>query len=130
MARRFKVLDIATGQESWLDAEVVITSYLIEQTLTDAATVTYDAAGGVNAKWTIGGDRTLSIPTNVAAGQSGRVVITQDGTGGRTLTLASGWNLATGNIASVAAMTSGQICVLSWSAITTTTFISTLIFIP
>jgi len=107
-----------------------IETYLTPQTLTDGATVTYDTTSGVNANWTIGGDRTLSIPTNVAAGQSGRLKITQDGTGGRALTLASGWGLATGNLADVAAMTSGQVCVLSWTALTTTTFASTLIFIP
>jgi hypothetical protein len=105
-------------------------SYLTEQTLSDGATVTYNVANGVNAKWTIGGDRTLSIPTNVAAGQSGRLVITQDATGGRALTLASGWGLCTDNLADVAAMTAGKKCVLSWTAMTSTTFASTLIFVP
>lgn len=105
-------------------------SYLADQTLSDGATVTYNTASGVNAKWTIGGDRTLSIPTNTTDGMSGRVVITQDGTGGRALTLASGWGLTTDNLADVAAMAAGAICILSWTRITSTTFASTLIFVP
>jgi hypothetical protein len=107
-----------------------LAALIVPQTLTDGATVTYNVALGLNANWTIGGDRTLSIPSNASAGQSGRVIITQDGTGGRALTLASGWGLTTGNLASVAAMTAGKKCVLTWTAETTTEFFSTLVFKP
>lgn len=130
MSLESRITALATAIAGQFNSWFPVDDYLVEQTLTDGATVTYDCASGVNAKLTIGGDRTLSIPTNVAAAQSGRLVITQDGTGGRALTLASGWNLTTGNLADVAAMTSGQICVLSWSALTSTTFVSTLVFIP
>lgn len=111
------------------DIPAGIAAYLVEQTLTDAATVTYDVANGVNAKWTIGGDRTLSIPTNTTDGMSGRVVITQDGTGEWALTLAAGWGLTSANLADVAAMTAGEIAVLSWTRLTSTTFASTLMFV-
>lgn len=107
-----------------------IAEFTAEQTLTDGATVTYNCNNGWNAKWTIGGDRTLSIPTNAPDGASGRVVITQDGTGGRALTLASGWGLTTANLADVAAMTAGKQAVLSWTRLTSSTFASTLIIVP
>jgi hypothetical protein len=107
----------------------LIANYMAEQTLTDGATVTYDTASGCNAVWTIGGNRTLSIPTNTIAGQSGRVVITQDGTGGHALTLAAGWGLTTANLADVGTMAAAEICVLSWTRLTSTTFASTLIFL-
>lgn len=56
------------------------------QALTDGATVTWDLNAGQYATVTLGGNRTLSI-TNTATGKSGCVVVTQDGTGSRTLAL-------------------------------------------
>lgn len=56
------------------------------QALTDGATVTWDLNAGQYATVTLGGSRTLSI-SNSATGKSGCLVITQDGTGSRTLTL-------------------------------------------
>ena len=60
-------------------------------TLTDGATVTWATGGAAfpNAKLTLGGNRTLAI-TGAVAGQSGTLVVTQDGTGSRTLTLPGG----------------------------------------
>jgi hypothetical protein len=54
--------------------------------LADGATVTWDMNAGQNATVTLGGNRTLAI-TNAANGMSGCLIVTQDGTGGRTLTL-------------------------------------------
>lgn len=59
------------------------------QTLTDASTVTWNYLNGYNATLTIGGNRTLSV-TNASAGHYGTLAITQDATGGRTLTLPAG----------------------------------------
>jgi len=53
--------------------------------LTDAATVAVDLSLGNYYTLTLGGNRTLGAPTNQTAGQSGVIVITQDGTGSRTL---------------------------------------------
>ena len=53
--------------------------------LTDGATITPDFAAANNFSVTLGGSRTLANPTNLTAGQSGTIVITQDGTGSRTL---------------------------------------------
>ncbi|HXH52526.1 MAG TPA: DUF2793 domain-containing protein [Sphingomicrobium sp.] len=64
--------------------------------LTDGATITPDFGTGINFHVTLGGNRTLANPTNVKAGQSGRIRIVQDGTGGRTLSFGSNWKFAGG----------------------------------
>lgn len=58
------------------------------QTLTDAATIAWDAALGFNARVTLGGNRTMGAPTNLQDGLTYSLEITQDGTGSRTLS----WN--------------------------------------
>ena len=65
-------------------------AYFPEATLTDGATITWDASVAQVAKVTLGGARTLSAPTNGATGQFISLLVIQDGTGSRTLT----WNSA------------------------------------
>jgi hypothetical protein len=60
-------------------------------TLTDAATIAVDLSTMINAKVTLGGNRTLGNPTNVKPGQSGVILIRQDGTGSRTLAFGANW---------------------------------------
>lgn len=69
---------------------------LAEVTLTDAATISVDMATFINAKVTLGGNRTLGNPTNPKVGQTGRIRIIQDGTGSRTLAFASNWKFKNG----------------------------------
>jgi hypothetical protein len=57
-------------------------------TLTDAATITLDAARGSYHRVTLAGNRTLAAPTNPSDGQRLILEIIQDATGSRTLT----WN--------------------------------------
>jgi hypothetical protein len=64
--------------------------------LTDAATVAVDLSLGNFYTLTLGGNRTLGAPTNQTAGQSGVIVITQDGTGSRTLAYNSVWKFPSG----------------------------------
>jgi len=64
--------------------------------LTDGATITPDFAAANNYSVTLGGNRTLANPTNLTAGQSGVIVITQDGTGSRTLAYGSYWKFPSG----------------------------------
>jgi len=62
-----------------------------EATLTDGATVAWDVSASPIAKLTLGGNRTLSAPTNaVGSGQYISLLVIQDSTGSRTLT----WNAA------------------------------------
>jgi len=86
------------------------------QTLTDAATITYDLADGHNAKVTLTADRTLSLPSNLAEGASGVLTITQDGTGGHALTLASGWFVSAGALADITALAANEQAQITWYA--------------
>lgn len=56
-----------------------------ETALTDAATIATDCSLGNVFTVTLGGNRTLGAPTNLAAGATYIWRITQDGAGGRTL---------------------------------------------
>lgn len=60
--------------------------------LTDAATITTDALVSNNFRVTLGGNRTLANPTNLADGMKLNWVIVQDATGSRTLTFGSAFN--------------------------------------
>lgn len=64
--------------------------------LTDGATITPDFSLSNNWSLTIGGNRTLANPSNQTAGQAGTIVITQDGTGSRTLAYGSNWKFPGG----------------------------------
>lgn len=59
--------------------------------LVDGATITWDFAGYYEmlASVTLGGNRTLDF-SNIAAGCRGTLIVKQDGTGARTLTLPAG----------------------------------------
>jgi len=57
-------------------------------TLIDAATITPDFSLANNYNLTLGGNRTLGIPTNPVAGQTGVISVRQDITGSRTLAYA------------------------------------------
>ena len=59
-----------------------------ESTLTDQATVTWDASTQDVCHLTLGGNRTMAAPTNNTTGQFISILVIQDGTGSRTLT----WN--------------------------------------
>lgn len=59
-------------------------------TVTDGATVTINCQVGDSQIVTLGGNRTMAVPTNPADGQQIDLLVVQDGTGGRTLT----WNAA------------------------------------
>jgi hypothetical protein len=64
--------------------------------LTDGATITPDFAVANNFSVTLGGNRTLANPSNLTAGQSGSIFITQDGTGSRTLAYGSQYDFIGG----------------------------------
>jgi hypothetical protein len=80
----------ASGRVTVLSATATIA------TLTDAATITPDFDAACNFAVTLGGNRTLANPTNIAAGQSGSIFISQDATGSRTLAFGSNWDFISG----------------------------------
>jgi hypothetical protein len=69
--------------------------------LTDGATITPDFSTANYFSVTLGGNRTLANPSNQTAGQSGTIVITQDGTGGRTLAYGSNYKFPGGDRAHI-----------------------------
>jgi hypothetical protein len=64
--------------------------------LTDGTTITPDFALANYFNLTLGGNRTLANPSNLTAGQGGAIIITQDGTGARTLSFGSYWDFPGG----------------------------------
>ena len=65
--------------------------------LTDATTIAVDLSLGNNFSVTLAGNRTLGAPTNVTAGQSGVIVVTQDSSGSRTLAFNTIYKFAGGS---------------------------------
>jgi hypothetical protein len=63
----------------------VLQSAMAVQTLTDGATVSWDMSTAINAKVTLGGNRTLAV-SNPVLGATYSLGVIQDGTGSRTMT--------------------------------------------
>lgn len=93
---------VSTATQSALDAKAPLASPTFTGTVTaprlvtppvvlaDAATIATNAALGNHFRVTLGGNRTLGAPTNPVDGQKALWELIQDGTGNRTLALASG----------------------------------------
>lgn len=64
------------------------------QTLTDAATTTWDLSAGYNARWTLAASRTLAV-TNPIEGMTYTLLVTQDATGSRLVTWPASFNWGT-----------------------------------
>ena len=94
--------------------------------LTDGATITPDFSLANNFSVTLGGNRTLANPTNLTAGASGCIWITQDGTGSRTLAYGSYWDF-TGGTAPTLTTTAAAVDCLVYSVQSTTKITATLI---
>jgi hypothetical protein len=62
--------------------------------LTSGSTVNTNLADSNNFSLTLATNATLANPTNIVAGQSGAITITQDATGSRTLAYGSNWKFA------------------------------------
>lgn len=64
--------------------------------LTSATTITIDMADSNNFSVTLAHNATFANPSNLTAGQSGSIFITQDGTGSRTGSWGSQWDFVGG----------------------------------
>jgi len=95
-------------------------------TLTDGATITPDFALANNFSVTLGGNRTLANPSNLTAGQSGCIFITQDGSGSRTLAFGSYWDFS-GGAAPTLTTTASAVDLLVYTVRTTTSIQAQLI---
>ena len=70
--------------------------------LTYASTITPDVANGTIQKVTLTGNVTFSAFSNPVAGQSMTLIVTQDGTGSRTLTSTMKWSGGTKTLSTAA----------------------------
>jgi hypothetical protein len=112
-----------------------ILDYVEDQVLTDPGTDTgtldYDINIKVNARVTIQGDRLLNTPKNdgvaIASGINGGLVIIQDGTGGRSLSLPAGFSVEGDSLVDIADMGPGEYALLSWRSLGSDNFLCTLI---
>lgn len=68
----------------------------IENTLTDATNIAWDLDGNQVAQVTLAGNRTLSNPTNMKAGNTYVLTVKQDATGSRTLAFGSNYKWPSG----------------------------------
>ena len=64
--------------------------------VTYASTITLDFRTANNFSTTLTGNTTFANPSNISAGQSGVIFITQDGTGSRTAAFGSYWDFSEG----------------------------------
>jgi len=127
-ADRTVTLPDATGTVALLS---LAQSYTAQQrgaitALTDGATITPDFAVANNFSVTLGGNRTLANPTNLTAGASGCIWITQDGTGSRTLAYGSQWDF-TGGTAPTLTTTAAAVDCLVYSVQSSSRITATLI---
>jgi hypothetical protein len=93
--------------------------------LSDGATITPDFSLSNNWSLTIGGNRTLANPTNLTAGQSGCIWITQS-TGSHTLSYGSYWDF-TGGTAPTLTTTASAVDCLVYAVQSSTKITATLI---
>lgn len=96
MASRVPLV-IATGQVRQLADTLALPAAFVEKVvaLSDGANIATDASLGNIFTVTLGGNRTLDNPTNPTAGQKAIWIITQDGSGGRTLAYGSDFSWST-----------------------------------
>lgn len=127
-ADRTVTLPDATGTVALLS---LAQSYTAQQrgaitALTDGATITPDFAVANNFSVILGGNRTLANPTNLTAGASGCIWITQDGTGSRTLAFGSQFDF-TGGTAPTLTTTAAAVDCLAYSVQSSSKITATLI---
>lgn len=92
--------------------------------LTSGATITPDGNNGFNFSLTIAENATLANASNFKVGQSGVIVITQDGTGSRTLAYGSNWKFPGG--APVLTTAAGAVDLLTYYVVTSSLYVCSL----
>ncbi len=84
-----------------------------------ASTITPNFGAGNNFAVTLTGNAALANPTNITPGQAGVIVVTQDSTGGRTLTYGSYFEFS-GGTAPTLSVAPGAVDLLSYYVISAT----------
>jgi hypothetical protein len=92
--------------------------------LTSSASITPDGDNGINFTLTLAHSGQLENPANFDTGRSGVIVITQDGTGSRTLTYGTNWKFPGG--APVLSTAAAAVDVLAYFVVSGSQIIATL----
>ena len=90
-----------------------VPAYALPQAFVDGAAVAFDISKGVNASWTITGANTLSNPTNLYAGASGNIAITQGAGGSHVAAFGGNWQFPGGTTPTLSTAESA-VDLLSW----------------
>ena len=100
---------VAIGVDTLLGKQLHIGTAAVADivSLTDGTNIAVDLNAGQNFAVQLGGNRTLSNPTNCVAGQTGSIFVIQDGTGSRTLSFAANYKFP-GATAPTLTTTAGQ----------------------
>jgi hypothetical protein len=100
---------VAIGVDTLLGKQLHIGTAAVADivSLTDGTNIAVDLNAGQNFAVQLGGNRTLSNPTNCVAGQTGSIFVIQDGTGSRTLSFAANYKFS-GATAPTLTTTAGQ----------------------
>lgn len=93
-------------------------------TLTDASSIAVDMSTGYNFTVTLAGNRTLANPTNTKVGQTGIILVNQDGTGSRTLAFGSAYKFANGTAPTISS-TANSVNALSYCVVTSSFIVVT-----
>lgn len=121
MLKQFAFSEVFTGPLQTVRCNAAGTAVEVEpkmQTLTDAATVAWDAALGRFAKVTLAGNRTLGKPTNLQEGDTLMLTVIQDGTGSRTLSYHADYLFPDAGTAPTLSTAADSVDVLSFAAVT------------
>lgn len=112
-----------TDRRTLTDIELAkLTAIDTNSSLVDGANVAIDLSASQTFDLTVTQDFTLDFPTNVVGGESGFITITQDATGSRLMTLASGY-VTVGGTGITLSTTADAIDVLEYKAINATTIV-------
>lgn len=112
-----------TNQTKYISAKVAQDA-AAPTALTSGTTITPDFNTGANFTLTIAHNATLADPSNLQAGDSGAIAITQDGTGSRTLAYGSKWKFPGG--APTLSTAAGSVDLLTYWAPSTSIILATL----
>lgn len=115
----FPSANVAVAADLWVgtSATKAVTPDAIQDAaaptaLTSGTTITPDFATGANFSVTLAHNATLANPSNAQVGDNGVIMITQDGTGSRTMAYGSNWKFPGG--APVLSTVAGTIDVLAY----------------
>jgi hypothetical protein len=96
----------------------------VYQTLTSSASIAMDVSSGINAELTLGHNATLTL-SNLTSGDEGNIIITQDATGSRTITISPTPKVINGGSGVVTLSTAANsVDILSYTYDGTTLFIT------